>query len=142
MAVFHEDLQQLAPHFWASLFYVHNLVFADMSRVSPPTWSLEVEVQFYLLAPLLAIVFGISNTTARRGLLITGTLGLSVLSQLYLKDIPRAMLSLAGNAQYFTAGFLLCDFYLLPWESARIRLCAGRGRYCTVGSTALRRWAR
>jgi len=116
VAVLHEDLQQLAPHFRASLFYVHNLIFADMSRVSPPTWSLEVEVQFYLLAPFLAAVFGISSTMTRRGLLIAGTLGLSVLSQLYLKDIPRATLSLAGNAQYFTAGFLLCDFYLVPWR--------------------------
>lgn len=114
VAVFHEDLQQLAPHLLASLFYVHNLVFADMSRISPPTWSLEVEVQFYLLAPLLAGVFRISSTPVRRSLLIAVTLGSSVLSQLYLKDIPRATLSLAGNAQYFAAGFLLCDFYLVP----------------------------
>jgi len=99
VVVFHEDLQQLAPHFRASLFYVHNLVFADMSRVSPPTWSLEVEVQFYLLAPFLAAVFGISSTMGRRGLLIAGTLGLSVLSQLYLKDIPRATLSLAQGSR-------------------------------------------
>lgn len=49
--VFREDVRQLLPHFWATLFYSHNLIFGTMSRISPPTWSLEVEVQFYLLAP-------------------------------------------------------------------------------------------
>ncbi|SDT58317.1 acyltransferase family protein [Bradyrhizobium canariense] len=41
-------------HSWlASLFYLHGLVYDTSSRLNPPTWSLEIEIQFYLLAPLL-----------------------------------------------------------------------------------------
>jgi peptidoglycan/LPS O-acetylase OafA/YrhL len=36
-----------------SLFYIHDLVWGTFPRLFPPGWSLEVEVQFYLLAPLL-----------------------------------------------------------------------------------------
>lgn len=37
----------------ASIFYVHDIVWGNFPRLFPPGWSLEVEVQFYLLAPLL-----------------------------------------------------------------------------------------
>jgi peptidoglycan/LPS O-acetylase OafA/YrhL len=36
-----------------SLFYIHGLVWGTFPRLFPPGWSLEVEVQFYLTAPLL-----------------------------------------------------------------------------------------
>lgn len=35
----------------------------------------------------------------------------SVLAQMYFPDTERYKLSLLGNAQYFLAGFLLCEFY-------------------------------
>ncbi len=44
------------PHLFSSLFYVHNIVFprhADSLNIG--VWSLEVEIQFYLLAPLLLL---------------------------------------------------------------------------------------
>jgi len=109
--VFHEDFQQLLPHFLASLLYSHNLIFGTPSRISPPTWSLEVEVQFYLLAPWLARVFRISSAGIRRSVLIGATVLFAVLAQVYFKDLERYSLSLPGNAQYFCAGFLLCEFY-------------------------------
>ncbi len=37
----------------ASLFYMHGAVFDSMPRLYALGWSLEVEVQFYLLAPLI-----------------------------------------------------------------------------------------
>jgi len=37
----------------SSLFYVHDLVWGSLPRLFPPGWTLEVEVQFYLLAPLI-----------------------------------------------------------------------------------------
>jgi peptidoglycan/LPS O-acetylase OafA/YrhL len=112
LAVFHNDLRELAPHFFASLFYVHNVVFGTMSPISPPTWSLEVEVQFYLLAPLLASVFLIRSAVYRRALLIVVTFALALISQVYFSTDQRVVLSLAGNLQYFSAGLLLCDFFV------------------------------
>jgi peptidoglycan/LPS O-acetylase OafA/YrhL len=112
LAVFHNDMDKIAPHFFASLFYVHNVVFGTMSPISPPTWSLEVEVQFYLLAPLLASVFLIRSAVYRRGLLVIVTFALALVSQVYFSANQRVVLSLAGNLQYFSAGLLLCDFFV------------------------------
>jgi peptidoglycan/LPS O-acetylase OafA/YrhL len=118
VVVFREDFRQLLPHFLASLLYLHNLIFGSLSRISPPTWSLEVEVQFYLLAPLLARVFTISRAGVRRSLLIGATVLFGVLAQVYCADIERYQLSVLGNAHYFLAGFLLCESYL---ATARLR---------------------
>jgi peptidoglycan/LPS O-acetylase OafA/YrhL len=37
----------------ASLTYTHGIIFGAPSTLNPPAWSLEVEIQFYLLSPLL-----------------------------------------------------------------------------------------
>jgi peptidoglycan/LPS O-acetylase OafA/YrhL len=120
--VFRQDVRQLLPHFWATLFYSHNLIFGTMSRISPPTWSLEVEVQFYLLAPLLARVFRISSAGIRVSLLVSAIVLFSVLARVYFPDIERYQLSLLGTAQHFLAGFLLCEFYFV---TSRVRPARG-----------------
>ena len=37
------------PHFIASLFYFHGLVYGEASWINGVAWSLEIEVQFYLM---------------------------------------------------------------------------------------------
>ena len=112
LGVLHSDTDNLVTHLFASLFYVHNVIFGTMSPISPPTWSLEVEVQFYLLAPYLASVFLIRFPVYRRALLVLVTLGFACLSRRYFLTDERLNLSLIGNFQYFSAGLLLCDFYV------------------------------
>ena len=56
----------LLPHLLASLFYVHSLTYGTWSRINFVAWSLEIEVQFYLLAPLLAWLFAIPGRRLRR----------------------------------------------------------------------------
>jgi peptidoglycan/LPS O-acetylase OafA/YrhL len=79
-----------------------------------PSWSLEIEVQFYIVAPLLAMLFQVRPTSLRRGV----TLAL-LISFGFLNHLPvflysyRIDLSLIGNLQYFLAGFLVCDLYVL-----------------------------
>ncbi len=46
-------------------------------------WSLEIEIQFYILMPLLAYVFAIRSTVLRRGFLVSAIV-LSVFGQGYL----------------------------------------------------------
>jgi peptidoglycan/LPS O-acetylase OafA/YrhL len=48
----HSDIA-LPASLAASLFYAHGAVFDSLPRLFAPGWSLEVEVQFYLLAPLI-----------------------------------------------------------------------------------------
>ena len=64
----------IIPHLAASLAYLHNLIYGDQSTVLGVAWSLEIEVQFYLLVPLLTLVFAIRSASLRRSLLIGLTL--------------------------------------------------------------------
>jgi peptidoglycan/LPS O-acetylase OafA/YrhL len=78
------------------------------------TWSLEIEIQFYLLTPLLVYVFRLRNAVARRALIVALIAGFSLLSQwvIYPSGSPRLYLTLLNFAHYFLTGFLLADLYL------------------------------
>ncbi|WP_439488453.1 acyltransferase family protein [Algoriphagus sp.] len=52
--VLNVDAGELFPNLLASLFYMHCIVFGMPSLINPVTWSLETEVQFYILIPFLA----------------------------------------------------------------------------------------
>jgi peptidoglycan/LPS O-acetylase OafA/YrhL len=102
----------LALHLLASLLYVHNIVYAEYSTINPPAWSLEVEIQFYILAPLLSAIFLIRRKHLRRACMVAAMLVGGFLS-FHLGDRPGILpLTLLAFSQYFFAGFLLCDFYL------------------------------
>jgi peptidoglycan/LPS O-acetylase OafA/YrhL len=57
------------PHYLAVLGYVHKLVYG--SNGFGLSWSLVIEVQFYILAPFLAwIIFRVRPAALRRGILL------------------------------------------------------------------------
>jgi len=106
------------PHFLASLFYVHSLVYDSWSTINPVAWSLEVEVQFYLLAPFLASCFRIRNVRWRRGLLI-GVILLSILHYNLNYEMIEALhlrKSILMHLHQFLIGFLFADFFLTDWK--------------------------
>jgi peptidoglycan/LPS O-acetylase OafA/YrhL len=77
-------------------------------------WSLEIEVQFYILAPLLAmLLLSTQNVWLRRGWLVAAIYGCAWFTQQVLWPTPGAAIkmSLAAYLQYFLAGFLLADLY-------------------------------
>jgi peptidoglycan/LPS O-acetylase OafA/YrhL len=105
----------LLPHLLASLAYVHNLAYGEGSLLNSVAWSLEIEVQFYLLAPLLAAAaFRAQGAALRRGLIAAACLA-AVVVQLTLM---RGMLAitLASFIQFFLVGFLLADLYTTEWR--------------------------
>jgi peptidoglycan/LPS O-acetylase OafA/YrhL len=58
--------QSHSASFFASVFYLHGILFNEMPRFFPGGWSLEVEVQFYIIAPLLFTLFYLAGTAGRR----------------------------------------------------------------------------
>lgn len=112
----HEQLSKLLPHLLASIFYVHNLVYKAPSTIISVAWSLEIEIQYYLLAPIFCKVFAISNLKLRRSILIACIVALSVISHRL-----QSTLSLLEFFQYFLVGFLLADVYILDWNQASAR---------------------
>ena len=64
-----EALSGMGPHLLASAFYLHNALYRSMSTINGVAWSLEVEVQFCLLAPLLAMLYRIRPAGLRRCLI-------------------------------------------------------------------------
>jgi peptidoglycan/LPS O-acetylase OafA/YrhL len=117
-----KSARALLPHLVASLFYLHNVIYHQFSAISAVTWSLEIEVQFYILAPLLACVFLVRSRWPRRGILIAATI---LLQQVYktlfrfaptLGHIGGPGGTLLNYVAFFAMGFLLADVYLVDWK--------------------------
>jgi peptidoglycan/LPS O-acetylase OafA/YrhL len=104
----------LGEHFLASAFYLHNMIYRDHSWINIVAWSLEIEVQFYVLAPLLTSVFALRSKVLRRGILVAVIAACALLNE-KSRGItsPIIHLSLAGYLHYFLIGFLLADWYLV-----------------------------
>lgn len=111
----------LLPHLAASIGYIHNIVYGQPSEINFVAWSLEIEVQFYSLAPLLSFVFfRNSSPWARRTILLLCCLGCGVAASLF-GQLQRIDLSLIGQLPYFLAGMLLADMTTQPVDIQKTR---------------------
>jgi peptidoglycan/LPS O-acetylase OafA/YrhL len=106
----HQSGREILPHLLASMAYLHNLVFNADSTINVVAWSLEVEVQFYILVPLLAGMFAIPNTRLRRGGMVILMFASALLGSQLLHT--RLQASVVSYLPFFLAGFLLCDMYV------------------------------
>jgi peptidoglycan/LPS O-acetylase OafA/YrhL len=103
---------ELWPHLLASLAYVHNIVYGESSLINNNAWSLEIEIQFYLLMPVVAGAL-VLPPWPRRVLLAVLAVFLS-LNRLWLPvDAPQSILQFG---QYFVLGILLCDAWTNSWQ--------------------------
>jgi peptidoglycan/LPS O-acetylase OafA/YrhL len=100
-------------HIAASSVYCHYILFRTYPVPNGVLWSLEVEVQFYILVPLLAGVFAVRNRALRRTIIGTAMVASSALASIGGPDMHYTLL---GHLQEFLAGFLLVDFYLTEWR--------------------------
>ena len=130
--------QEIISHAAASAVYLHNLIFGSPSTINPPAWSLEIEVQFYVLVPLLATVFFIRSMWVRRAVIL-GIAVCSMVAEVTLGDAhPRISLSLIGQLQFFFLGFLLADSYV--FGGLRGRTVTALWDVISLGAWALVFW--
>jgi peptidoglycan/LPS O-acetylase OafA/YrhL len=114
--------REIAGNLAASCVYLHNLIFGTSSAVNAVAWSLEVEVQFYILAPLLSLVFLLPART-RRSILL-GSIGFVCLVNAFLVPAESKVyiLTLPYHLHYFLTGFLLADLFIVHWNEAPTRI--------------------
>ena len=92
----------------ASLFYVHGAVFDSLPRLYALGWSLEVEVQFYLIAPLIFLTLFRGEDRAapwRFALMIAVAFAISFV--VINKLVPINSFTLLSYAVYFAAGITM-----------------------------------
>ena len=98
---------KVLEHSLASLFYVHNWTHGPWHprATNTVTWSLEIEVQFYVLAPLLALVFRWPAALRRVVIVVVSALASLVATKL---EWPPSVLQFMP---YFGMGFILADLH-------------------------------
>jgi peptidoglycan/LPS O-acetylase OafA/YrhL len=127
LTVARQSSRDVLPHLLASVAYLHNLIYNGDSTINVVAWSLEVEVQFYVLVPLLAGIFAVADTRLRRGAIVMLMIASSLVGSLFLHT--RLQASVAYYLPFFLAGFLLCDLYVTrrdwtpSWHWDAIALC-------------------
>jgi peptidoglycan/LPS O-acetylase OafA/YrhL len=108
--------RELFPHLCASLLYLHNLIFTAESPINNVTWSLEIEIQFYVLTPLLSALFLIRPKWLRRSAVAALCLLSVLLGWWLIAPGGRAYYSILRFLHFFLVGFLLADIYLTDWK--------------------------
>ncbi|WP_263411507.1 acyltransferase family protein [Terriglobus tenax] len=91
-----------------SVFYVHNF-FSFLPAINLVTWSLEVEIQFYIVAPLLWQLFRIQNRVTRRGVIVAL---IAFLSLLPTEGADHVGFFLGRSISFFVIGGLLADLHI------------------------------
>ena len=95
----------------SSIIYSHNFIYPDcLPKLNIVAWSLEIEVQFYILAPLIAFVFSIKSLLIRRLTIFLIAIVFIIINHFNFN--PFHFLSLINYFQYFLIGFLLVDLFV------------------------------
>ena len=113
---------QLLVGLVSHVFYVSRIV--ESYRLNVILWSLEVEAQFYLLAPLLAMIYKVAGR--RRRALVFLALGVT------LHGLSPVVFENADNffnyALYFMCGMVVADYYVTGNVGSK-----GDGKVTAVG---------
>lgn len=102
------------PHFFSSVFYSHNIIYGRRSTINPVAWTLEIEIQFYVLLPLIIQLFRIKQTTLRRCLIVFILLASGIIyaaNDTFFID-AHLQYSIFPYLSIFLLGMLMADIYL------------------------------
>lgn len=101
---------EILKHYISSIFYVHNIAYQTHSIINPVAWSLEVELQFYLLAPfLIKGLWSIKNVNYRMIVIVVLIICIQII-QFYFGwwHFPHKI-TLLGSLPHFLVGILMVN---------------------------------
>jgi len=113
-----QNAAYLLNHFLVSIVYMHNLVYHKISLINGVIWSLEIEVQFYILAPVLAGLFAIRNTLARRSVFVLLIAAGAIMMVFVPTEYQSTHKNLLFYYHYFLCGFLMVDIFINDWKKS------------------------
>ena len=103
---FNEGLES----YFASIFYVHWIVIPQyLPLINNVTWSLEIEIQFYLLMPVFAALIYRAKLPITRYIVYVALALCCMISNHFFIQHYR---TLFGFIQFFLAGMALADLYI------------------------------
>ena len=123
---FDQNALSLSESFALSLFYLHGLIAGTPSRLDPPLWSLEIEVLFYVLLPLVMMAYvRVVNPRIRQaaGLAFVALLvcAISTHASFMPEADGRSRLGLFYHAHLFAVGLVLADVLKMSLHHDRRR---------------------
>lgn len=106
-------LGELTRHLGATIAYLHNLIYQHHSTINGVAWSLEIEVQFYICVPALALVFRLPTVARRVALGVAILLLAWAMPSFWMKQgVAQPDLYLIGHLHFFLIGFVLADLFI------------------------------
>lgn len=103
------SMLQRIQHYFASLTYTHGLIYHHTPIITVVAWSLEIEIQFYVLAPLFFRILSLPQLSRRLWILAI-IIAFSIANAAYMT--PALQLTLYKFIKYFFIGILLADFHV------------------------------
>lgn len=113
-----DTMHDTLRHLGASLLYMHGLIYRAPSTINPVAWSLEIEVQFYLILPLLALVFKLRRPWLRRGVWV------SIAAAVMAANLTIGRMSTVWTwtvfayMAEFAAGLFVADLFVTEWRTS------------------------
>ena len=99
----------LIPRVAASLGFAYTFVFDQINIINSSFWALEVEMQFYIVAPVLVYLYFLSTPPIRRTVAFVLIALIPLMQIQYEANISFTLLNFL---QYFIAGFIISDLYV------------------------------
>ena len=116
-----QTFSEVFPHYLASFFYLHNVIYGEWSTILPVAWTLEIEVQFYLLVPFVVRAYFSRGLIRRRMILLFFVLVFSLLEAYGREFLATYHLSrtLLTQGHYFAVGILASDLFVMDRDLFR-----------------------
>lgn len=111
---FNSGPDSLLIAYLASLSYTYCVIFGSLPKLNGVAWSLEIEVQYYVLAPLFAILIHRTGVKHRAFLFfVMATVWSALITPIAFGNL-HTRYSLLSSLPYFFAGMALEEFSQTP----------------------------